>query len=91
MYPNIREGLCLYSVWNERKGARTAPGRIDENFYIEITETRKTVIPVQAATEKEAVLKILSRYKQGEININYAAPGNFTMEAIKASEGTDLR
>ena len=60
--------------------------------YIEITETRKTVIPVQAATEKESVLmKTLSQYKQGEINLNYAAPGNFTMEAIKASEGTDLR
>lgn len=54
-----------------------------KTFYIEITETRKTVIPVQAATEKEAVLKILSRYKQGEINLNHAAPGNFTMEAIK--------
>lgn len=62
-----------------------------KTFYIEITETRKTVIPVQAAMEKEAVLKTLSRYKQGEINLNHAAPGNFTMEAIKASEGTDLR
>ena len=54
-----------------------------KTFYIEITETRKTIIPLQAATEKEAVLKILSRYKQGEINLNHAAPGNFTMEAIK--------
>lgn len=62
-----------------------------KTFYIEIIKTRKTVILVQATTEKEAVLKTLSRYKQGEINLNHAAPGNFTMEAIKASEGTDLR
>lgn len=57
----------------------------------EITETRKTVIPVQANTEKEAVLNTLSPYKQGKINLNHAAPGNFTMEAIKVSEGTALR
>ena len=54
-----------------------------KTFYIEIIKTRKTVIPVQATTEKETVLKILSRYKQGEINLKHAASGNFTMEAIK--------
>ena len=31
-----------------------------KTFYIEITETRKTVVPVEAETEKEAVLKTRS-------------------------------
>lgn len=35
-----------------------------KTFYIEITETRKTVVPVEAETEKEAVLKTLARYKK---------------------------
>lgn len=36
-----------------------------KTFYIEITETRKTVVPVEAETEKEAVLKALMQYKKG--------------------------
>ena len=41
------------------------------------------VLGVDGMNGKEAVLKTLSRYKQGEINLNHAVPGNFTMEAIK--------
>lgn len=52
-----------------------------KTFYIEITETRKTVVPVEA--EKEAVLKTLARYKKGEITLDKTAPGPFTMEAVK--------
>ena len=49
-----------------------------KTFYIEITETRKTVVPVEAETEKEAVLKTLARYKKGEITLDKTAPGPFT-------------
>lgn len=54
-----------------------------KTFYIKITETRKTVVPVEAETEKEAVLKTLARYKKGEITLDKTAPGPFTMEAVK--------
>lgn len=67
----------------------TPLGRTDANLKLQKQE--KPLFPVQANTEKEAVLNTLSPYKQGKINLNHAAPGNFTMEAIKASEGTDLR
>ena len=52
-------------------------------FYLVITVTRKTVVPVEAETEKEAVLKPLARYKKGEITLDKTAPGPFTMEAVE--------
>lgn len=57
-----------------------------KTFYIEITETRKTVVPVEAETEKEAVLKALMQYKKGEVSLDKVVPGPFTMEAVKSNE-----
>ena len=57
-----------------------------KTFYIEIKETRTTVVPAEAENEKEAVLKTLMRYKKGEINLDGVAPGPFTMEAVKQNE-----